>query len=71
MEFVLNVVFVATNNCELIEQVKRSHYKGKTQLPPPTQGKNLSSLIPHSPGAPHLWAPGGQFSGAASGHPAI
>ena len=34
MEFVLNVVFVATNNCELIEQVKRSHYKGKTQLFP-------------------------------------
>lgn len=35
MEFVIKAVFVATNNCELIEQVeKKNHYKGKTQLFP-------------------------------------
>ena len=41
MEFVIKAVFVATNNCELIEQVgkKKSHYKGKTQFFPSYTGK--------------------------------
>ena len=72
MEFVIKAVFVATNNCDLIEQVKKKAIiKEKLNFFPPTQGKNLSSLLPPSPRAPHLWALGGQFSGTASGHTAI
>ena len=40
MEFVLNAVFVAANNCELIEQAKKKVIiKEKVNFSPPTQGK--------------------------------
>lgn len=50
MEFVTKAVFVATNNCELIKQVKQKKaiIKGKLNFFPPTQDKTrLPFYHPH------------------------